>query len=147
MESCDDLYFDRVSQIRSRRWSLGRVGLIGDAAFAPSLLAGQGAALAMTAAYVLAGEMKKAADSPERAFQRYEQLLHPFILAKQNAAEKFARSFAPRTRLGLFARNHSTKVFAIPFFTKRVVRSTLLDPIDLPDYFECAASPAESVRS
>ncbi len=147
MDSCDDLYFDRVSQIRSDRWSLGRVGLIGDAAFAPSLLAGQGSALAMTAAYVLAGEMKRAADSPERAFQRYEQLLHPFILAKQKAAERFAGSFAPKTRLGLFARNQSTKVLAIPFFTKRVIRSTLLDPIELTDYFDGADSPSETVRS
>jgi 2-polyprenyl-6-methoxyphenol hydroxylase-like FAD-dependent oxidoreductase len=55
MESCNDVYFDRVSQIQMDKWSQGRVGLIGDAAFCPSLLAGQGAALAMVAAYVLAG--------------------------------------------------------------------------------------------
>jgi 2-polyprenyl-6-methoxyphenol hydroxylase-like FAD-dependent oxidoreductase len=139
MESCDDLYFDRVSQIQMDRWSLGRVALIGDAAFCPSLLAGQGSALAMTAAYVLAGELKKAIGSPERAFERYEQLLHPFILAKQKAAEKFASSFAPKTRLGLFMRNQVTKVLTIPFVTKRVMRSTLLDRIDLPDYFKEAA--------
>ncbi|MFO1477911.1 MAG: FAD-binding domain [Verrucomicrobiota bacterium] len=138
MDSCDDLYFDRVSQIQMDRWSLGRVGLIGDAAFAPSLLAGQGSALAMTAAYVLAGEMKKAAGSPERAFERYEQLLHPLILAKQKAARKFAGSFAPKTRLGLFARNQATKVLTLPFVTKRVMRSTLLDSMELPEYFENA---------
>jgi 2-polyprenyl-6-methoxyphenol hydroxylase-like FAD-dependent oxidoreductase len=34
-------------------WSQGRVALIGDAAFCSSLLAGQGAALAMIAAYVV----------------------------------------------------------------------------------------------
>lgn len=48
---------DRVSQIRMDTWSNGRVGLIGDAAFCPSLLAGQGSALAMIAAYALAGEL------------------------------------------------------------------------------------------
>lgn len=57
LESCDDLYFDSVSQIRMDKWSQGRVGLVGDAAFCPSLLAGQGSALSMLAAYVLAGEM------------------------------------------------------------------------------------------
>ncbi len=41
MESCPDMYFDRVSQIRMDTWSKGRVGLIGDAAFCPSLLAGR----------------------------------------------------------------------------------------------------------
>lgn len=37
-----NLYFDRASQILMPSWSRGRVGLIGDAAACPSLLAGQG---------------------------------------------------------------------------------------------------------
>jgi 2-polyprenyl-6-methoxyphenol hydroxylase-like FAD-dependent oxidoreductase len=60
METCSDLYFDSVSQIRMDTWAQGRVALIGDACFCPSLLAGQGSALSMTGAYVLAGELKKA---------------------------------------------------------------------------------------
>jgi 2-polyprenyl-6-methoxyphenol hydroxylase-like FAD-dependent oxidoreductase len=70
MESCNDVYFDRVSQIQMDKWSQERVGLIGDAAFCPSLLAGQGAALAMVAAYVLAGELGKTAGLPQEAFER-----------------------------------------------------------------------------
>ena len=46
MDSCAELYFDPVSQIRMKTWSKGHVGLVGDAAFCPSLLAGQGSALA-----------------------------------------------------------------------------------------------------
>jgi len=144
MEACDELYFDRVSQIRMDTWSQGRVGLIGDAAFCPSLLAGQGSALAMIAAYVLAGELGKANGSPEEALKRYESLLHPFMLAKQKAAEKFASSFAPKTRLGLALRNQVTKSLAIPFITKRLMGSTLLDRIDLPDYFENEVSPGKA---
>src|SRR5258708_4274427 len=49
----DDLHFDRVSQIHMQAWSRGRIALFGDAAFCASLMAGQGSALAMTAAYVL----------------------------------------------------------------------------------------------
>jgi 2-polyprenyl-6-methoxyphenol hydroxylase-like FAD-dependent oxidoreductase len=105
MERCDELYFDRVSQIRMDKWSQGRVGLIGDAAFRPSLLAGQNAALAMVAAYVLAGELGKAGSQPQEAFERYEERLRPFIAGKQKAAVQFAGSFAARTRLGLFFRN------------------------------------------
>jgi len=85
MESCDEVYFDRVSQIRMETWSQGRVGLIGDAAFCPSFLAGQGAAMAMIAAYVLAGELSRLANQPQEAFQRYEQQLHPLIASKQKA--------------------------------------------------------------
>ena len=134
MESCPELYFDRVSQIRMDKWSKGRVGLVGDAAFCPSLLAGQGSALAMIAAYVLAGEVSRTPNSPETALTRYEELLHPFMLAKQQAAEKFATSFTPKTRWGLFLRNQITKAFAIPFVAKLAMGGSLLDRIDLPDY-------------
>jgi 2-polyprenyl-6-methoxyphenol hydroxylase-like FAD-dependent oxidoreductase len=138
MESCREIYFDRVSQIRMDSWSQGRVGLVGDAAFGPSLLAGQGSALAMIGAYVLAGELGRTKGPPEEVLPQYERLLHPFMLTKQNAAEKFASSFAPKTHLGLFVRNQVTKVMTIPLVTKRVMGSTLLDRIDLPDYAENA---------
>ncbi len=134
MESCPELYFDRVSQIRMNTWSKGRVGLIGDAAFCPSLLAGQGAALAMVAAYVLAGEFGRANTSPEKALKRYDALLRDFMVEKQNAAAKFATSFAPKTRWGLFLRNQITKAFAVPLVAKWALGSTLLDRIELPDY-------------
>lgn len=134
MESCPDLYFDRVSQVRMDAWSKGRVGLVGDAAFCPSLLAGQGSALAMIGAYVLAGELSRTPDSPEKALTRYQALLHPFMLAKQKAAEKFATAFTPKTRWGLFVRDQVTKAFAIPYVAKLMLGGSLLDRIDLPDY-------------
>jgi 2-polyprenyl-6-methoxyphenol hydroxylase-like FAD-dependent oxidoreductase len=90
----------------------------------------------MIAAYVLAGELARAKNSPEEALKRYESLLHPFMLAKQKAAEKFARSFAPRTRLGLSLRNQITKAFAIPFVPKLLMGASLLDRIELPEYSE-----------
>lgn len=37
----DNLYFDRVSQIKMPRWSKGRVVLVGDAAYCVSLVAGK----------------------------------------------------------------------------------------------------------
>lgn len=132
MDAAPDLYYDRVSQIRMSRWSRGRVGLIGDAAACPSLLAGQGSALAMIAAYVLAGELSR--HSPEEALRRYEALLHRFLLAKQKAAEGFAASFTPKTRWGLFLRNQILKAFALPFVARLAVGGSLLDRIELPDY-------------
>jgi 2-polyprenyl-6-methoxyphenol hydroxylase-like FAD-dependent oxidoreductase len=63
LDQADELYFDRVSQIRlpaiAHSWSRQRVTLVGDAASCVSLLAGQGTALAMTAAYLLAGELHR----------------------------------------------------------------------------------------
>ena len=83
-----------------------------------SLLAGQGSALAMIAAYVLASELTKSVGRPETAFHRYEHLLRPFMTEKQKAAERFARSFVPKTRLGLLFRNHVTNAFTIPGIAK-----------------------------
>ena len=141
MDSTDEVYFDRVSQIRINTWSQGRVGLIGDAAFCPSLLAGQGAALSMIAAYVLAGELGRTGGEPKEAFERYEHRLQPFIASKQKSAVDFAGSFAPKTRLGLFFRNRITKVFNLPFIAKFAMGPSLLDRIDLPDYADPQAAP------
>ena len=69
LDDASDFYFDSVSQIRMEQWSEGRVSLSGDAAFAPSLLAGQGSSLAMVAAYILAGELKEANGNYETAFK------------------------------------------------------------------------------
>ena len=66
LDRTQELYFDRVSLIRMESWSRGRVVLVGDAAFCVSLVAGQGSALAMISAYVLAGELANAGGDTKR---------------------------------------------------------------------------------
>ena len=134
MDSVEDVYFDRVSQIRMGAWSKGRVMLIGDAACCVSLLGGEGAGLAMTEAYVLAGELNRAGQDYREAFRRCEQRLRPFIEGKQKSAQKFASAFAPKTRVGVWFRNQVVKLMGIrlvaDFFIGRAVR----DDFDLPEY-------------
>ena len=96
MDQVEDIYFDRVSQIKMDAWSKGRVMLIGDAASCVSLLAGEGSGLAMTGAYVLAGELNRARNDYREAFRRHEQRLRSFIETKQKSARNFASTFAPR---------------------------------------------------
>jgi 2-polyprenyl-6-methoxyphenol hydroxylase-like FAD-dependent oxidoreductase len=134
LDSCDELYLDEVAQIHMNTWSQGRVALVGDAAFCPSLLAGQGSALAMMAAYVLAGELSKRKDAPEAAFEHYARFLRYFILEKQAAAEQFASSFIPQTRFDLFLRNQLTKAFSIPFVARLAMGRMVVDRIGLPTY-------------
>ena len=134
LESCTDLYFDRVSQIRMNAWSHGRVALVGDAAFCVSLLAGQGSALAMTAACILAGELARSRDRPDEAFRRYEERLRSFIQAKQQAAERFATAFVPRTRFGLFFRNQVLKTFRIPALARITIGRDIRNQLKLPQY-------------
>lgn len=134
LNSCGDLYYDRVAQIRMNAWSCGRVALVGDAAFCVSLLAGQGSALAMTAAYILAGELAMSRDQPQLAFRRYEERLRAFIESKQRAAARFATAFVPRTPFGMFFRNQVLKAFRIPIIAKIGLGRDFRDQLVLPQY-------------
>jgi 2-polyprenyl-6-methoxyphenol hydroxylase-like FAD-dependent oxidoreductase len=134
LDDCSELYFDSVSQIRMGAWSRGRVALVGDACFCPSLLAGQGSALAMTGAYILAGELKKAGGDYQAAFRSYENMLGPFMARKQRAGESFASSFAPKTTFGIFLRNQVTRLMSIPFVANLAMGRLLADPLTLPAY-------------
>jgi 2-polyprenyl-6-methoxyphenol hydroxylase-like FAD-dependent oxidoreductase len=128
------LYVDRVSQIRMDAWSRGRIALVGDAAFCVSLIAGQGSALAMASAYMLAGELAQADGHYRRAFGAYEARLRDYVGSKQRGAERFAAAFAPKTSWGLWFRNQVVKAFAWPGAAKLVIGRDIADRISLPAY-------------
>jgi 2-polyprenyl-6-methoxyphenol hydroxylase-like FAD-dependent oxidoreductase len=133
LEGVDDLYFDVVSQIRMDRWSTGRVLLIGDAAGCISLMGGEGTGLAITEAYVLAGELLRAGGDHRRAFDAYETRLRPFIRAKQAGAERFIDFFATRTRIGLRFRDVAMRTMNFgPLAT--LLAGSVRDNFELPEY-------------
>jgi 2-polyprenyl-6-methoxyphenol hydroxylase-like FAD-dependent oxidoreductase len=134
MSDAREVYFDRVSQIRMRRWTKGRTALIGDAAACVSLLAGEGTGLALAEAYVLAGEIDACGDDLAGAFTRYERRLMSFLGGKQRAAARFASSFAPKTSLGLAVRDAVTRCFRVPVIADLLVGRVLRDDIELPAY-------------
>jgi 2-polyprenyl-6-methoxyphenol hydroxylase-like FAD-dependent oxidoreductase len=135
MAEVPDLYFDRVSQIHLPTWSRGRVVLIGDAAACVSLLAGEGAGLAMTQAYVLAGELASCdSASVERALARYERRLRPLVERKQKAARRFASTFTPATRIGIWLRDQATRLMALPPVARVLIGRNLVDDFELPTY-------------
>lgn len=134
LDRADDLYFDRVDQIKMSAWSRGRIALTGDAAFCVSLMAGQGSALAMIAAYVMAGELARAGDRYEQAFANYEARLRTYLAMKQKGAERFSSAFAPKTRWGMFLRNEVIKATAISGVARLAFGREMTDSLDLPDY-------------
>ena len=133
LDGASDVYFDRASQIIMDHWSKGRVALIGDAAAAVSLLAGEGAGLAMVQAYVLAGELSCTGADHREAFRRYERQLRPIVAARQRSARGFASMFAPKTSLGLWTRNQASKLLNIPQVADWVIRHEFRDNIALPE--------------
>ncbi len=138
LDATNDLYFDRVSQIRMDAreglWTQGRVSLLGDAASCASLLAGQGSALAMVAAYILAGELHRAGGDYAQAFARYQELFAPFVQGKQKAALRLAGFFAPKSKISLFIRNQIMNLLRIRWIADRAITSDLIDKLALPEY-------------
>jgi 2-polyprenyl-6-methoxyphenol hydroxylase-like FAD-dependent oxidoreductase len=134
LDGVDDLYFDVVSQIRLDRWSWGRTALVGDAAACVSLLAGEGTGLAMTEAYVLAGELLCAHGDYRRAFDAYEKRLRPFVEGKQAAARKFVPVFATQTRLGIWFRNLVMRTMNVRPLADLLLARSVRDDFELPDY-------------
>src|SRR5205085_6154976 len=114
MDTAEDVYFDRVSQIHLPQWAAGGVALVGDAAACPSLLAGEGSGLGMLEAYVLAGELHRANGDCTRASAAYEGRLRKFVAGKQKGAIWFRGFFAPRTDAGVMVRKLAVRAFALP---------------------------------
>ncbi len=134
MDGSDDVYFDRVSQIRLPHWSASRVALVGDAAACPSLLAGEGTGLGMLEAYILAGELHRADGDCALALAAYESRLRTFVSSKQKGALWFRGFFAPQTALGLMLRKVGVRAFALPLLAKPFWARSLHDDFTLPDY-------------
>jgi 2-polyprenyl-6-methoxyphenol hydroxylase-like FAD-dependent oxidoreductase len=109
------IYFDDVSQIEMPTWSVGHVALVGDACGCVSLIAGQGASLAMLGGYVLARALSSESDVPT-ALHRYEREMRPLVVAKQQAGRKFARWFLPDSPRRLWVRDLSLRLADFPPF-------------------------------
>ncbi|MGW6285831.1 FAD-dependent monooxygenase [Streptomyces sp. NPDC055107] len=104
LRDADDLFFDVVSQIRMPRWSDGRVALVGDAAYAPSFLTGQGSSLALVGAYMLAGSLAAARDHAA-GFAAYERDTRAFVTLNQDQVGTGDAALFPTTARALEQRN------------------------------------------
>ncbi|SDC94609.1 FAD-dependent monooxygenase [Glycomyces harbinensis] len=118
MDDAADFYFDSVTQIHMGGWSKGRVALLGDAGHCPSPMSGQGTSLALVGAYVLAEELARQA-TPEAALTAYERRMRPYVSANQAIADPGLAFIAPRTRLGIAARDALLKSGPLLSFLSR----------------------------
>lgn len=129
LRAADDLFFDEVAQIRMPHWSSGRVALVGDAAYAPSFLTGQGSSLALVGAYMLAGSLAAHRD-PAAGFAAYDNGTRDFVTANQNQVGEGDAALFPTTRQALERRNTMLRTLAAapPAATGRPVHSALTLP-------------------
>jgi 2-polyprenyl-6-methoxyphenol hydroxylase-like FAD-dependent oxidoreductase len=127
LDDTPDFYLDQVAQVVMDRWSSGRVGLIGDAAFSSSPLSGAGTGLALVGAYLLAGELAAAGWDPEAGFAAYERRMRSFVEANQEIGRLHARSLdVPGSDA------EPSPEFDAEWFTELVERA--INGVELPDY-------------
>lgn len=100
IEKTKDLYFDRISQVKAPKWSEGRVAIVGDAAYCATPIAGKGTDLAMSGAYLLAGELFKAKTFQE-GYDAYEKKMRPYVEKCQKLPPGIPRLVYPQTKIGV----------------------------------------------
>jgi 2-polyprenyl-6-methoxyphenol hydroxylase-like FAD-dependent oxidoreductase len=131
MRDTDDLFFDAVSQIRMPSWSSGRVALVGDAAYAPSFLTGQGTSLALVGAYMLAGSL--AGRDHAEGFAAYEDSAREFVTLNQGLVGKGGATLFPTSAEALEQRNNRLRnLSAMPSAEGRPAHSALTLPTFTP---------------
>lgn len=129
----DEIYYDQVAQVVLPSWSRSRVVLVGDACGAVSLLAGQGASLAIAGGAELARALLATGSDGDGDGERgvrdaiasYEATMRPVVEEKQAAGRRAAGSFVPRSRFGLWVRRVSLRLLVVPGLGRLVARSII----------------------
>ncbi|MEU3646279.1 FAD-dependent monooxygenase [Lentzea sp. NPDC034063] len=132
VDDSPDFYLDQVAQIVMDRWTDGRVGLIGDAAFSSSPMSGGGTGLALVGAYLLAGELAAADWDPKAGFAGYEERMRPFVEANQEIGRLHVASRRPDAEPP-----QEADMEALMAVVDRAING-----VDLPDYTELPDSRA-----
>ena len=139
MDQVSDYNFHVIQRIKMFKWSNSRVICLGDAAFAPTPLTGMGTSLAITGAYVLAGELSKLDDGecPSKALEDYESAFRPFVQTSQKIPFFVPVIAHPETAwkrrlLQAFAWALS-KVMTVPW-VNRLGNESKDDNVSLPQY-------------
>ncbi|WP_263312117.1 FAD-dependent oxidoreductase [Brachybacterium atlanticum] len=121
----ESFYDDLAAQAIAPRWSRGRVALAGDAAHAPSLLAGQGTSLAIAGAEALARSLRAAGPHVEVGLVEYERRWRPTAEQVQLAGRRSASFFAPANRVQLRIQQIARRAVTLPGASQFAARSVL----------------------
>lgn len=135
LKDATDFYFECIVQVKLDKWFNDRCVLVGDAAYAPSPLTGQGTGLAILGSYVLAGELAANPDNPSAAFQAYEERLRGYVKKSQYIplGGVLPRLLNPMTDWGIWLLRTFFRLVAWSGVWK-LFDLTASDKYQLPDY-------------
>jgi 2-polyprenyl-6-methoxyphenol hydroxylase-like FAD-dependent oxidoreductase len=111
-------FLDVLKQIQMQKWTIGRVGLVGDSCGCLSPLAGQGASMAMLEAFVLSNELGKNSDVDD-GLKRYESLLKSDVERRQARTRSIAGRFVSTSVLEMAWNRWLTRVQFSPLLVHR----------------------------
>jgi 2-polyprenyl-6-methoxyphenol hydroxylase-like FAD-dependent oxidoreductase len=134
LDAVDEIYLERLSQVKMDSWSNGNVVLTGDAAYCVTPIGGGGTDLAVTGGYVLAWAIAKFGDSAA-AFGEYERLMRPYVDSIQQTPPGVPGLVYPTTRIGVGILNVLFRVASSGFFrsiAKQFGKRKKKYPIKLP---------------
>ncbi|KAL4805364.1 hypothetical protein BDV18DRAFT_161020 [Aspergillus unguis] len=138
MLEADDFYCSEWVQVKPPTLHKGRFVMVGDAGYAPGPT-GTGTSLALTGAYLLAGEVGKHRGDLAAGLKGYEEQMRPLVDRMQKIPPLVPGMFAPQTACGIWLRN---MIFAflcwsrLPWLFDRVfgTASAHSDGFKLPEY-------------
>ncbi|KAM3481160.1 hypothetical protein MY5147_000793 [Beauveria neobassiana] len=154
LEASDDFYCERIGLVKLDAWHKGRVVLVGDAAYCPSVLTGMGTTCGIVGAYVLAGELSRLGggggggggddealthSTLQDALAAYDARFRPFIDQVQDGIGEeslFSKLLMPSSAFGISVLNFCLR--AMTFLGIRLSSSSLMKEgvknWDLPQY-------------
>ncbi|KAF2166716.1 hypothetical protein M409DRAFT_54509 [Zasmidium cellare ATCC 36951] len=111
VEQSNKLYASEAAQVKAPSLYKGRIVLFGDAGYAAGPV-GTGTSLAITGAYVLAGEINSHPDDLSTALQNYSERMRPIIQDMQQIPPGFPGIMTPQTAWGLSVRNAVLRIIS-----------------------------------
>jgi 2-polyprenyl-6-methoxyphenol hydroxylase-like FAD-dependent oxidoreductase len=115
-----EIYYDIVAQVEVPDWVDRRVVLLGDSCQAVSLIAGQGASLAVAGGFLLSRLLTGGADI-DTALAAYQERWRPVVEVKQQAGRDGVRWFLPGSRRTQLLRRLIMNASALPGVSRLMV--------------------------
>lgn len=108
-EAADNYLFDSVEQPHLDSWHRGRVVLVGDAAWCPTLYSGMGSSSGMAGGELLGTVLAEHAGCGiESALTEWEQRMRPYTDSYQKIGAQASGLFTPTNRAGILLRRATT---------------------------------------
>lgn len=114
LEASDAALFDIAEQVHMSTWHQGRVVLVGDSAWCPSLYSGMGASSGLAGADLLGKRLEKHGDDIAAALADWEGAMRPRITDFQKSAELGIGVFTPANDKAIRTRKRAMSLMTNP---------------------------------